>query len=97
MARAAARDDKIDVRLSKSHKRLLQLATIATGARSVSDFMLQSAIARAEEALPDRQVFRLDADAWEAFQAMLDAPPRPLPRMTRLLTEPSVFEQPKVK
>jgi len=33
-------------------------------------------------------------DAWsETFLAALDAPSRPLPRLQRLLTEPSVFEQ----
>jgi len=60
--------------------------------RSVSDFVLESALARAEEALPDRQHFRLDAEQWEAFMAALDAPPRPLPRLRRLLSEPSPFE-----
>jgi len=52
--------------------------------------VLESALDRAQEALPDRQHFGLDAARWKAF---LDAPPRPLPQLQRLLTEPSVFEQ----
>jgi|688.fasta_scaffold359642_3 uncharacterized protein (DUF1778 family) len=92
MRNAAPRTEKLDLRLTPSAKRLLQTAAEATGARSVSDFVLTSALARAEEALPDRQRFGLDADQWDAFQAALDADPRPLPRLARLLAEPSVIE-----
>jgi uncharacterized protein (DUF1778 family) len=34
----------------------------------------------------------LTADQWSAFMEALDAPPRDLPRMRRLLRDPSVFE-----
>ncbi|OYW83322.1 MAG: hypothetical protein B7Z20_12745 [Sphingobium sp. 32-64-5] len=50
-------------------------------------------MARAEETLPDRREFNLDADQWAAFLAALDAPPRHTPRLAELLTKPSVFEQ----
>jgi uncharacterized protein (DUF1778 family) len=43
--------------------------------------------------LPDRQRFGLNAERWEAFQAALDAPPSPVPRLARLLNEPSVIEK----
>ncbi|MGA3040261.1 MAG: DUF1778 domain-containing protein [Bryobacteraceae bacterium] len=32
-----------------------------------------------------------NATQWKAFQAALDAPPRPLPRLERLLKEPGFF------
>jgi uncharacterized protein (DUF1778 family) len=97
MRNAAPRTEKLDLRLTPTAKRLLQSAAEATGARSVSDFVLTSALARAEEALPDRQRFGLGAQQWDAFQAALDADPRPMPRLTRLLAEPSVFETPKAE
>ena len=87
----ATRSEKLDLRLSPEAKRLLHAAAQATR-RSVSDFVLESALARAEETLPDRQRFGLDAGRWDAFLAALEAPPRPMPRLQRLLTEPSVFE-----
>ena len=87
-----ARSEKLDLRLSKRAKHALQSAAAATR-RSVSDFVLESALARAEETLPDRQRFGLNADQWAAFQAALEAPPSPAPRLARLLSEPSVFEQ----
>jgi len=45
------------------------------------------------DTLPDRQHFGLDAERWAEFQAALDAPPEPAPRLTKLLTSPSVFER----
>jgi uncharacterized protein (DUF1778 family) len=61
--------------------------------RSVSEFVLESALARAEETLPDRRRFGLSAEQWAAFQAALSAPPRPAPRLARLLKKPSVFDR----
>jgi uncharacterized protein (DUF1778 family) len=86
------RSEKLDLRLTPEAKRVLNAAAQASR-RSVSDFVLESALARAEETLPDRQHFGLDATRWEAFLAALDAPARPLPRLQRLLAEPSVFER----
>ena len=91
MAANAPRSEKLDLRLTLAAKRVLQTAATASR-RSVSEFVLESALARAEETLPDRRHFGLDAEQWAAFQAALDAPPRDLPRMARLLAEPSVFE-----
>lgn len=85
------RTEKVDLRVTAAAKRLLQTAAQANS-RSLSEFVLESALARAEETLPDRRYFGLDAEQWAAFQAALDAPPRPLPRIARLLSEPSVFE-----
>jgi uncharacterized protein (DUF1778 family) len=40
----------------------------------------------------DRRTFVLDAARWEAFVAALDAPPKNLPRLERLLREPGFFD-----
>jgi uncharacterized protein (DUF1778 family) len=90
--RPEKRTEKLDLRLSLSAKRALQSAAQAAR-RPVSDFVLESALARAEETLPDRHIFRLNAEQWKAFQAALDAPPTPAPRLARLLNEPSVIEK----
>ena len=88
----ATRSEKLDLRLTPEAKRVLNAAAQASR-RSVSEFVLESALASAQEALPDRRHFDLEAARWEAFLAALDAQPRQLPRLKRLLTEPSVFEQ----
>ncbi len=92
MPPTVTRKEKLDLRLTSSAKRALQCAARAAR-RSVSEFVLESALSRAEETLPDRQRFGLDAEQWAAFQAALDAPPRPTPRLATLLQEPSVFER----
>jgi len=91
MPASTTRSEKLDLRLTPEAKRTLNAAA-AAARRSVSEFVLESALARAAETLPDRQRFELDAGRWEAFMAALDAPPRPLPRLKRLLKKPSVFE-----
>jgi uncharacterized protein (DUF1778 family) len=92
MPNAQTRSEKLDLRLSPSAKRALQAAAQAAG-RSVSEFVLESALSRADETLPDRRRFGLNAAQWAAFQAALDAPPQPAPRLARLLHEPSVLER----
>jgi uncharacterized protein (DUF1778 family) len=85
------RTEKLDLRLTRHAKLALQAAA-AVSRRSVSDFVLESALARADEALADRRTFGLSATQWKAFLAALDAPPRPLPRLERLLKEPGFFD-----
>jgi len=67
-------------------------AAAASSHRSVSEFVLESALARADESLADRPNFTLSAAQWKAFIAALDAPPRPLPRMERLVQVPGCFD-----
>jgi uncharacterized protein (DUF1778 family) len=87
----ANRTEKLDLRLTAHAKRALQSAAEATH-KTLSDFVLESALARADSVLADRQVFRLDAQRWNAFMAALDAPPRARPRLARLLNEPSIVD-----
>jgi len=85
------RSEKLDLRLTPAAKRSLQAAAAASN-RSVSEFVLESALARADEALADRQIFRVSGERWKAFLAALDAAPRAVPRMKRLLKEPGFFD-----
>ena len=89
--RTAVRSEKLDLRLPPAAKQML-FAAAAAAHRSVSDFVLESALSRAEETLADRRYFGLDAERWAAFMAVLDAPSRPLPRLEQLFSQPSVFE-----
>ena len=85
------RTEKLDIRLTRHAKRALQAAA-AVAHRSVSEFVLESALARADEALAGRRTFGLNAAQWKAFLEALDAPPRPLPHLERLLKEPGFFD-----
>lgn len=85
------RTEKLDLRLTTVAKRTLQDAAAASH-KTVTDFVLESALTRAEAVLAERQTLRLDAAQWAKFQAALDAPSRPRPRLARLLKEPSVLD-----
>lgn len=91
MAIRTLRTEKLDLRVSSSAKRTLEAAASASN-RTVSAFVLESALARADEALADRRTFPLSKAKWSEFLTALDAPPRPLPRIQRLFTEPDFFE-----
>ena len=60
---------------------------------NLTDFIIRSACAEAEQALADQRRFALDAEQWNAFVAALDRPVQPKPRLRRLFTEPSVVEK----
>jgi uncharacterized protein (DUF1778 family) len=91
MSARAVRTEKLDIRLSAAAKQTIVPAA-SVSKRSVSEFVLESVLARADELLADRRTFVLNTAAWTEFQAALDAPIRPLPRMQRLLTEPGFFD-----
>ncbi len=90
-ARALRRTEKLDLRLTAAAKQTLEAAASAVRS-SVSAFVLESALSRADEALADRRTFILSKSKWTAFLAALDAPVRPLPRVQRLFTEPGFFD-----
>lgn len=91
MPRTVARTEKLDLRLTSSAKQRLQLAA-KEKERSLTDFVLQSALDKADEVLADQRRFFLNEEQWLAFQAALNAPPRDLPELRKLLTEPSAVE-----
>lgn len=92
MTTRGTRSQKLDLRLTPAAKQTLRAASEAAR-RSISDFVLESALARAEETLAERKRFGLDAARWSAFMKALDAPVRKLPRVKRLLTQLSIFDR----
>jgi uncharacterized protein (DUF1778 family) len=94
MAQTQTRDTKLDIRLSREAKARLSAAA-AVRHQSISQFVLESALGRAEETLAERHRFTLGTEHWSAFMAALDAPPRALPRLERLFEEASPFDAPE--
>jgi uncharacterized protein (DUF1778 family) len=86
-----SKSERIDIRATPNDKRLLQEAA-AVSRKTVSEFLLESALTHAAEVLANRRLFLLNDEQWEAFQAALDAPSVPMPRLERLLKEPSVLD-----
>ena len=88
----AARDVNINLRASRKQRSLIDRAAEALG-KNRSDFMLEASCREAESVLLDRRYFALDAERFEEFTAMLDAPPATGPRLRRLLTEKAPWDR----
>ena len=86
------RDVTINVRASAHVRDLIDRAATATG-KTRSDFMLESARARAEGVLLDRALFALDDRRFARFVQLLDRPPTPTERLGRLLAEKAPWER----
>ena len=85
------REDRLEVRLTAKAKSMLKRAA-SVERKTVSAFILDKGLEAAAETLADRREFRLNAKQYDAFVAALDRPSKPLQRLERLLTTPSVIE-----
>jgi len=89
---AETRTERVDLRLTPSAKRTLQRAAAASQ-KSVTEFVMDSALAAAFETLADRRVFELDDAQWAAFMAALDAPVADNPALRALLARKPAWER----
>jgi uncharacterized protein (DUF1778 family) len=88
----APRSRRLNLRASAQQEELMRRGARERG-ESLTDFIIRSACAEAEQALADQRHFSLDAEQWKAFVAALDRPAQPRPRLRRLFAEPSVIER----
>jgi uncharacterized protein (DUF1778 family) len=90
-AKRQNRTEKLDLRLTPQSKRRIQAAADVQN-KTLSQFVLESALTTADLLLSDPSDIRLNAKQWTAFMEALDAPPQYNERLERLLTGPSVFD-----
>jgi uncharacterized protein (DUF1778 family) len=83
-ARPSRKDDVIQIRASAETKAMISHAASLRG-QKLSEFMLESARARAETALLDQRLFLLTPDAFESFQSRLDDSAATNASLTRLM------------
>ena len=82
--RATRKNETIQIRTSADTKALINRAADLRG-QNLSEFVLESARARAEDTLLDQRLFILDPEAHEKLLKILDAPARPNPKLRELL------------
>jgi len=74
----------------------LQKEVIARAANlkqtTITNFMVEQAFSAAQQILADQVHFYLSPEKWDEFCAALDAPPKDLPALRKLLTEPGIFD-----
>ncbi|RUQ27589.1 MAG: DUF1778 domain-containing protein [Candidatus Competibacteraceae bacterium] len=89
---ALGRDVTINIRAQRRQRDLIDQAAAMLG-KNRSDFMLEIACREAESVFLDRRMFSADAETWEKFNTLLDAPPRDLPKLRQLLTTKAPWEK----
>lgn len=87
----SGKDRRINLRATSVQESLIRAAADKRGI-SMTDFVLESACTRAEETIADQVHFLLSDKQWKAFNEALERPARVLPRLRKLLTEPSILD-----
>ena len=83
---------RLNIRVSQHEKDVIARAA-GTMNTTVSNFVLQKAYAVAQAILADQSQFRLPDRQWRKFCQALDAPPKDIPALRKLLAEPGVFDE----
>ena len=84
--------DSLNLRIKPEERSLIDQAAQLTG-KTRTDFVLDAARRAAEEALLDRTLFVVSAEAHAIFVARLDQPPKANERLLRTLRTPPPWEE----
>lgn len=80
---------RIDLRIAPDDERKLRAAAQASHARSISAFVLSTALEHADEILVQRTL--VPGDYFEALLAALDEPARPIPELAATAAQPRPY------
>lgn len=84
------KERRLSIRATEPEKAILAQAARARHT-NVSQFVLQASLDAANAILMDQTEFRLPPEQWEAFCQRLDAPPKDIPALRQLFSEPELF------
>lgn len=82
--------ERLSLRASTRDKAVIADAASALEA-SLTDFIIESAMLRAEQVLADRRHFTLNTAQWQEFMELLDRPAESKPKLAAALQEPWPF------
>lgn len=88
------REAAINLRALPQQRDLIDQAATLLG-KNRSDFMLEAACERAQAVLLDQVFFKLDADKFRQFTALLDAAPAPNPGLEKLMAVKAPWKKAK--
>ncbi len=87
---AALKNDRLEIRLTADQKRTIERAAHLSG-RSVTDFSVPLLVEQANEVIRQDRELRMSAEAWDAFNEVLDRPAAPIAELVALFRCPTVF------
>jgi uncharacterized protein (DUF1778 family) len=79
-----ARSERVDLCMTPTTTRTLQRAA-AVSSKTLTEFLLDTALIAALDTLADRRVFQLDEKRWAKFMRELATPAKKNPRLRKLL------------
>ncbi len=82
---------RFSIRASATQKRVIAAAARIKDT-TISDFVLEQSLTAAQQVIADQVQFRLPKKQWKKFCDALDAPPKTIPALRRLLTKPGLFD-----
>ena len=85
------KEARLNIRATFHQKQVISEAAAIKQTTS-SEFILENAYEAACQVLFDQNRFLLSEKQWKEFCQALDAPPRDIPALKKLLTEPGVFD-----
>jgi uncharacterized protein (DUF1778 family) len=89
----ATKSERLNLRVSAEHGEVLRRAAEVRG-ETVTDYVVRHAVEAAEIDLADRRLFIVDDPAWNELQAIMSSQPTLPPAIIKLLSNPSVLEEP---
>ena len=87
------RASRFSIRATAKQKELISRAA-ARRNQSISEFVLENSVEAAEALELDNANFVLSPDDYKSFIEMLDEPPRSIPALQKLFSEPSLIDVP---
>lgn len=81
---------RFSIRASATQKRVIAEAARISDT-TISDFVLEQSLTAAHQVIADQVQFRLPKKQWKEFCDALDAAPKTIPALRRLLNKPGLF------
>jgi uncharacterized protein (DUF1778 family) len=89
--KASLKESKVQLRLRPAQKDFIARAA-QVKQTTLTNFMVEHAYSAAQEVLADQVHFSLSPQRWDVFCAALDAPPKVVPALRKLMKKAGVFD-----
>lgn len=84
------KEEKIDIRIAREEKELINKAA-SIQSKSISGFVLETSIERAQEILSNQTEFHFDENRFRSFVEELNSEPQIIPEIQKIMKKESLF------
>lgn len=91
MTESLQKIERLQLRLTPHQKNVLSRAA-QLKQTTMTNFILEQSYEAAIAILAEQSLFSLSDEAWDRFCTDLESPPKEIPALKKLLTEPTIFD-----